>query len=217
MTAAPSHPCPSGDPAAPYRGIRLTPEQIREVLALHRAWRLNGKGRRADLRGADLRGADLSYAVLSDANLSDANLSDADLSGAVLSDANLRSAYLSDANLSDADLSGAYLSDANLSDANLSDADLSGAYLSSAYLSSAYLGRTLQRVGPIDGWTMVAVQWDDGPRIACGCLWFAVADARTHWGAYLGGERDAHGKIMLAGLDALLSICRAHGWTGCDR
>ena len=31
-----------------------------------------------------------------------------------------------------------------------------------------------------------------------------------------GADRREHGDIMLAGLDALMSICRAHGWTGCE-
>ena len=90
----------------------MTKERLNEVLEEHEKWlmtrfRLNPKGRRANLRGADLSGADLR----------DANLRDADLSGADLSGANLRGA----------NLSGADLCDANLRDANLRDADLSGA------------------------------------------------------------------------------------------
>ena len=52
-----------------------TPEQLQEVLTLHRAW-LNGaaEGRRAVLRGADLSGADLRGAVLRGAVLSGADL-----------------------------------------------------------------------------------------------------------------------------------------------
>ena len=138
----------------------------------------------------------------------------ADLSGADLRGADLSGAYLRGADLRDADLRGA-----DLRGADLSGADLSGAILRGADLRGADLGRTLQRVGPIDGWTMVAVAWADGPRIACGCRWFTVAEARAWWGdgcAAESPERKAHGEIMLAGLDALLSICRAHGWTGCE-
>ena len=62
---------------------------------------------------------------------------------------------------------------------------------------------------------MVAVQWDDGPRIACGCRWFTLAEARAHWGPGC-DDRRKHGDLMLAGLDAILSICRAHGWQGCE-
>lgn len=42
-----------------------------------------------------------------------------------------------------------------------------------------------------------------------------LAQAREHWGPDCADRRE-HGDIMLAGLDALLSICRAHGWTGCE-
>jgi hypothetical protein len=91
-----------------------TPEQLREVLTLHKAW-LNDTegGRRADLRDADLR---------------DADLSGADLSGADLRDADLRGAVLRDADLSGADLRGADLSGADLSGAVLRDADLRGGF-----------------------------------------------------------------------------------------
>ena len=98
--------------------------------------------------------------------------------------------------------------------ADLTRAYLSGAYLSGADLSGAVLGRTIQRIGPIDAWTMVAVRWADGPRIACGCRWFTVPQAREHWGPGCADRRE-HGDIMLAGLDALMAICRAHGWEGC--
>ena len=111
-----------------------TPEQLREVLTLHKAW-LNDTegGRRADLRDADLRdadlsGADLSGADLRDADLRDADLSGADLSGADLRDADLRGAVLRDADLSGADLRGADLSGADLSGAVLRDADLRGGF-----------------------------------------------------------------------------------------
>jgi hypothetical protein len=117
-----------------------TPEQLQEVLTLHRAW-LNGaaEGRGADLRGADLRGAVLSGADLSYADLSGADLSYADLSGADLSGAVLRGADLSGADLSYADLRGADLRGAVLSGAVLSGADLSGAVLRGAVLSGADL------------------------------------------------------------------------------
>jgi hypothetical protein len=96
-----------------------TPEQLQEVLTLHRAW-LNGaaEGRHADLRGADLWDADLR-----DADLRGADLRDADLRGADLRDADLRGA-----DLRDADLRGAVLSDADLRGVVLSDADLRGAF-----------------------------------------------------------------------------------------
>src|SRR6185312_491459 len=71
--------------ARPPRGGRMTPEQIKDVLARHGKW-LRGEsgGARADLRGANLSGADLSGANLRGANLSGADLSGANLRGAIL-------------------------------------------------------------------------------------------------------------------------------------
>ena len=73
----------------------FTKEQLKEILAKHKAW-LNNEdgGERANLRSANLRSADLSYA----------DLRSADLSYADLSSANLRSADLRYADLSSADL-----------------------------------------------------------------------------------------------------------------
>src|SRR6185312_13046226 len=106
--------------ARPPRGGRMTPEQIKDVLARHGKWvRGESGGARADLRCAILSGADLSRAILSDAILSDADLSGANLSRAILSDAILSGADLRSAYLSDADLSGAILRGANLSGAIL--------------------------------------------------------------------------------------------------
>ena len=81
----------------------MTPEQIKDTLALHAKW-LRGEsgGARADLRSADMRSADLYGANLRSADLYGANLRGANLSGANLRDADLR-----DADLSGADLSGA--------------------------------------------------------------------------------------------------------------
>ena len=54
---------------------------------------------------------------------------------------------------------------------------------------------------------------DDGPRIKAGCRWFTVAEAREWWGEG-GEEKDTvtHGPRMLAGVDALTALARAHGW-----
>ena len=124
-----------------------------------------------------------------------------------LHDADLTGANLSDADLSDADLRGAYLSAANLRAANLRGADLSGADLGGVL--------SLLSVGPIDGWMMYAVRWPDGPRIAAGCRWFTVSQARAWWcGTGHDGQkaRPEHDARMLAGVDALLLLARAHGW-----
>ena len=144
--------------------------------------------------------ADLSGADLSGANLSGANLSDAILRGANLSGANLSGAILRGADLSGADLIGAILSGADLSGANLDSTDLSDAH-------------SILTAGPCDGWMMYAVQHDDGIRIHAGCRWFTVAEAVAHWH---GQERKEHDAKMLAGVDALLALARAHGWEHCE-
>ena len=74
---------------------RYTPEELAEVLRLHKLWLDDEEGGYM----ADLSGANLSRANLSGANLSRANLSGADLYMANLSGANLYMADLSGANL----------------------------------------------------------------------------------------------------------------------
>ena len=112
---------------------------------------------------------------------------------------------LAGANCSEADFSGANFSGANCSEANCSGANFSGANFFGA--------EGILHVGPVDGWDMYAVRWDDGPRIKAGCRWFTVSEARKWWGK--GGEpgnKPEHGPLMLAGLDALLAMAKAHGW-----
>ena len=93
-------------------------------------------------------------------------------------------------------------------------ADLRGAYLLGAYLHGV---TGVLCVGPCDSWLMYAVQHDDGPRIQAGCHWFTVDEARKYWAPENHSRwtrPDAeHGERMLAGLDALLALSRAHGWT----
>ena len=75
-----------------------TPEQLQEILRLHKAWLKDEEEcGRANLSYADLRGADLRGAVLRDADLRGADLRDAVLSGADLSGADLIGADLRDA------------------------------------------------------------------------------------------------------------------------
>ena len=92
--------------------ITIDGKQLSDILASHKKWLMNDKGKRADLRGADLRGADLQGA---------------DLQGAYLQGADLRGAYLQGADLQGADLRGA----------DLRGADLQRAYLQGAYLQGA--------------------------------------------------------------------------------
>ena len=107
--------------------------------------------------------------------------------------------------LARADFSGANCSEANFFGADLSRADFSLANFSGA--------KGILHVGPVDGWDMYAVRWDDGPRIKAGCRWFTVTEARAWWGkGGAPGNKPEHGPLMLAGLDALLAMAKAHGW-----
>ena len=131
-----------------------TPEELKTILAKHKAWLNEEKGgERADLSHVNLSGANLSGADLCRANLSNADLSYADLCNA----------HLSYANLSYADLSGANLSYANLSNANLSNANLcfnvffGGAYGAPVYQACRGFGSrnatlTLLALGEPEEW-----------------------------------------------------------------
>jgi hypothetical protein len=116
-----------------------TPEEVAEVLRLHKLWVEGDKGgKRADLSSADLSYADLSYADLSYADLRSADLSYADLRSADLSYADLSYAYLSYA-----DLRNAYLRNADLSYADLRSADLRNAYLPTGERFDKYLAEVV--------------------------------------------------------------------------
>jgi hypothetical protein len=149
---------------------RYTPDELAEVLRLHKLWRQSQEGgiraylSRAYLCDANLCDANLSGANLSGANLSRAYLSRADLSRAYLCDANLGGANLSGADLSRADLSRAYLCDANLCDANLSGAYLSGAKGKFAIATM----RVYSGLYDYQCWAVVAK--DGTPWIRMGCL-----------------------------------------------
>lgn len=139
----------------------------------------------ADIRGADLRGAKLSGAGLSGVILHRANLSGADLQGAILENANLEHASLLKANLKNANLRRASLRCADLEDANLIDA-----------------GQDER------GYRFVAVPHDDGIRIAAGCRWFTLQEAREHWD---GNRRETHAECR-ARVEMLAQIARLRGW-----
>ena len=141
---------------------KYTPDELAEVLRLHKLWALDEEGgKRANLSRANLSGA-----YLSGANLSGADLSGAYLGGADLSGADLGGAYLSGADLSGADLSGAYLSRANLSGANLSRADNSKMKIAAmAIFTGLY------------DYQCWAVATEDGtPWVRMGCLWKSVEE-----------------------------------------
>ncbi len=165
----------------------------------------NAATRRAAVTAAGAAGAALTGADLTGADLTGANLRGADLRGADLTGANLRGA----------DLRGAYLTRADLTRAYLAGADLTRAYLRGADLTGADLARAdgVLAIGPIDTWIMYAVRFPYGPRIKAGCRWFTEAEARKWWGKG-GAAQDTvtHGPRMLAGVDALMALAKAHGW-----
>lgn len=68
---------------------RPTPEELKQILAEHHAWRRNQGGKQASLTEANLTGANLTGANLRGANLRRANLTEADLMGANLTEADL--------------------------------------------------------------------------------------------------------------------------------
>ena len=82
---------------------RYTPEELAEVLRLHKLWLDDEEGgERANLAGAALTRANLAEANLAVANLAGAYLKGANLAGANLKGANLVRAYLAGANLAGA-------------------------------------------------------------------------------------------------------------------
>ena len=132
------------------------------------------------------------------------------LAGADFFGADFFGAHFSLANFSGADFSGAHFSGANFSRANFSGANFSGA----SFYGVHFFGvEGILHVGPVDGWDMYAVRWDDGPRIKAGCRWFTVSEAREWWGrGGAAGNKPEHGPLMLAGLEALLALAKNQGW-----
>jgi len=147
---------------------------------------------------------------LARAHFPGANFFGVHFSGADFSRANFSRADFSLANFYGANFFRADFSLANFSRANFYGADFSRANF---YGANFYLAEGVLHVGPVDGWDMYAVRWDDGPRIKAGCRWFTVSEARKWWGkGGAPGNKPEHGPLMLAGLDALLAMAKAHGW-----
>jgi len=126
---------------------RYTPEELTEVLRLHKLWAQDEEGgQRAYLQGADLRGAYLQ--------------------GAYLQGAYLRGAYLQGA-----DLQGAYLQGAYLRGAYLQGADLQGAHGKKMKIADM---RVFTGLYEYQCWAVVA---EDGiPWVRMGCLWKSVEE-----------------------------------------
>ena len=149
-------------------------------------------------------------AVRKGVSLAGANCSEAHFSGANFFGVHFSGANFSRANFSRADFSLASFYGADFSLANFSGADFSRANF---YGANFYGAEGILHVGPVDGWGMYAVRWDDGPRIKASCRWFTVTEARAWWGkGGAPGNKPEHGPLMLAGLDALLAMAKAHGW-----
>jgi len=161
----------------------MAPDDLQCILAAHKEWldSYGEKGKRADLRSADLTGAVLTRADLRSADLRSADLTRADLRSA---------------DLTCADLTRAVLTRAVLTRAVLRGAELIGAVLTCADLTGAVLTRA---VGIIDagqdprGYRFVGVQHDDSWRVAAGCRWFTIAEARAHWA----NNRDALARVSV--------------------
>ena len=152
----------------------------------------------------------VAEAVRQGVSLAGANCSEAHFSGANFSGANFSGANCSEANFSRANCSEANFSRANCSEANFYGANFFGADF---YGVNFFGAEGILHVGPVDGWDMYAVRWDDGPRIKAGCRWFTVSEARKWWGkGGAPGNKPEHGPLMLAGLEALLALAKDHGW-----
>ena len=164
----------------------------------------------ANCSGANFFGANFSGANFSGANFSRANCSEAHFSGANFFGVHFSGADFSRANFSRADFSLASFYGADFSLANFSLANFSGA----SFHGANFFGvEGILHVGPVDGWDMYAVRWDDGPRIKAGCRWFTVSEAREWWGkGGAAGNKPEHGPLMLAGLEALLALTKNQGW-----
>ena len=152
----------------------------------------------------------VAEAVRQGVSLAGVHFSGADFSGADFSGANFSGTDFSLANFSGANFFGVHFYGADFSLANFSGASFSGA---SFYGANFFGVEGILHVGPVDGWDMYAVRWDDGPRIKAGCRWFTVTEAREWWGkGGAPGNKPEHGPLMLAGLEALLALAKDHGW-----
>ena len=110
----------------------------------------------------------------------------------VVHGANLGGANLRGADLHGADLRGANMHGANLHGADLGEADLHGADLHGA--------NGIHRLPVSDprGYDSVAVWNPGGWRIAAGCRWLTVPEARDHWGDGYDGDRSIGDRYLAA-------------------
>ena len=95
---------------------------------------------------------------------------------------------------------------------NLRGADLRNADLRNAVGLTGFF-----QVGPIDSWWVSATIETNGWIFRAGCHRFTEAEAREWWRpenlpAWTKGSAPDHGARMLAGVDALIALAKAHNW-----
>ena len=95
---------------------------------------------------------------------------------------------------------------------NLRGADLRNADLRNAVGLTGFF-----QVGPIDSWWVSATIETNGWIFRAGCHRFTEAEAREWWRpenlpAWTKGSAPDHGARMLASVDALIALAKAHNW-----
>jgi hypothetical protein len=158
----------------------MTKTELYEILKRHAAWIDRGMTDYLDPDRARLDGARLDGARLDGARLDGARLHGASLDRARLGRARLDGASLDGASLDGASLVGASLVGASLVGASLVGASLDGASLHGASLWRA-TGIICLPVGDERGYRPVAVWQGDLWKIAAGCRWFTIEEARAHY------------------------------------
>ena len=189
--AKPSDAITAADLAAHKRSVLSQPDGERLIR------------RNAKLRGVELSGADLRLAEFSGCDMRWANFRRSDLRKADLRATDLRGADFTGSDMQRADMRGAWLAGAQMRGADLRCTDLRGAF-------------GVIDGGIIDGYRVILVRHSDESRIAAGCRWFTIAEARAHWSSpemathSLGPQ---HGPRMLEVLELMLEEARQFDWT----
>lgn len=189
-TPRPERSSPPRPERPPTKKSEYTPEELKEIISLHRRWLLGetdgvfGDLSRVRLAGINFSNMNLSHMNFMFANLSGANLSGANLDGVNFMGTNLSGADLGGASLQMATLEGARLNSANLVGANLRIANLRDADLSGANLLRANLaGANLQRANLLGASLVKSQPWDfilsTGPRQEDARLENATYNRRT--------------------------------------
>lgn len=102
---------------------------------------------------------------------------------------------------------------ANLENVNLAEADFRGANLSGANVRGANLSGAIGVIDGgqrSDGYRFVGVRQNNGLKIAAGCRWMTLSEARKHW-MKTRGDTDL-GKETFARLDMIEQMAGIYGW-----